>query len=104
METVRDPLAWVLAFLALSFVTLQVAVPFKVRGWFRIASFVPIAFLVAGASFLTWVFRNAEGGWAMFPTFLFLVVAIAVANIALAGIWAIFHFDKQRQSTPKPSA
>jgi hypothetical protein len=104
METVRDPLAWVFAFLALSFVTLQIFVPLRVRGAFRVASFVPLAIMIAGVSFLTFAFRKAEGGWAMFPTFLFLVVATVAANIVLALIWVIFRFNKPKQTDHGSSA
>jgi hypothetical protein len=104
MGTFRDPLTWAFAFLALSFVTLQVAVPFKVRGGFRVASLLPVTIIVVGAFAILRSSHWATNGWEGLPLFLFLVVSAVVADIVLVCIWFAFRFFKAEEGKHAPSA
>jgi len=88
-----------LAALLALFVGLQVAVPIKVRGAARVVSVLPIAILLLVSGVISFFFRHAEGGWAAFPTFLFLLVGLPAATIALVFIWVVFHFDNTKKVT-----
>ena len=104
MNTFRDPLSWAFAFLVLSFVTLQVAVPIKVRGGFRLAALLPITIMVVGAFVILRQSHWATNGFEGLPLFLFLIVSAVVADIVLVCIWFAFRFFKAEEAKHIPSA
>jgi hypothetical protein len=69
------------------FLALQVVVPIRVSGMARLLSFAPLSVLLLLFGALRFAFRHWEGGWSGFPAFLFLLVGIPAATIALAIIW-----------------
>ena len=69
------------------YVVLQIVVPIKLRGRYRMIALSPLAVIFVAVGLLQFLFRRGEGGWAGFPSFLFLLVVSVFADIFLVLYW-----------------